>query len=218
MNQELPLSKIIRDGGMMNIFRTMGCIGDSLSSGEFEYDLHGEKGYLDYYEYSWGKQIERITGINMTNYSHGGLTAYRLYQEADNQTSTNENINNLFNSQNLKQGYIMALGVNDLRGQNNLQELYGGNIGDAETDICLADYRQNSQTFVGCYAKIIQRIQSMQPDTKFFLMTMPDDGVGDEEGFVEVIRNLAEKLDNCYVLDLYHYAPKYDADWKWIDP
>ena len=32
---DLPLADIICDGGMMNIFRSIGCIGDSLSSGEF---------------------------------------------------------------------------------------------------------------------------------------------------------------------------------------
>ena len=214
MKQELPLSEIIRDGGMMSIFRNLGCIGDSLASGEFEYDINGEKGYWDCYEYSWGKQIERITGIDVTNYSHGGLTAYHMYLEADTQTSSNININNLFNAQSLKQGYIIALGVNDMRGKDNMKVLYGGNVGNVETDICLTDYRKNAQTFVGCYAKLIQRIQSMQPDTKFFLMTMPDEGLGDEESFSETIHQIAGKLNNCYVIDLYHYAPKYDKDYR----
>ena len=62
--EDCPLQNIIRDGGMMNIFRTIGCIGDSLASGEFEYWDNGQKGYWDFYEYSWGKQIERITGIS----------------------------------------------------------------------------------------------------------------------------------------------------------
>ncbi len=214
MQNELPLSAIIRDGGMMNIFRNMGCIGDSLSSGEFEYDLNGEKGYWDCYEYSWGKQIERITGIQMTNYSHGGLTAYHMYQEADTQSSFAADINELFNPKKLKQGYIVALGVNDMRGRDNLKRIYGGEVGDADKDICVEDYKQNAQTFVGCYAKIIQRIQSMQPDTKFFLMNMPDEGMGDEEKFAETIQAIAGKLKNCYVIDMYHYAPKYDKAFR----
>lgn len=214
VQNETPLSNIIRDGGMMNIFRTIGCIGDSLSSGEFEYDIEGEKGYWDCYDYSWGKQIEHITGISVTNYSHGGLTAYHLYQEADTQSSFYGNLNTLFNPKDLKQAYIVALGVNDMRGKNNLQELYGGQVGDARTDICLEDYHKNPQTFVGCYAKIIQRIQSMQPDTKFFLMTMPDDGIGDEEAFSKTIQEIADTLEHCYVLDMYKYAPKYDSAFR----
>lgn len=42
--EDCPLQNIIRDGGMMNIFRTIGCIGDSLASGEFEYWDNGQKG------------------------------------------------------------------------------------------------------------------------------------------------------------------------------
>ncbi len=33
---EKPLDNIPDDGGFTSIFRTIGCIGDSLSSGEFE--------------------------------------------------------------------------------------------------------------------------------------------------------------------------------------
>ena len=161
--EDCPLQNIIRDGGMMNIFRTIGCIGDSLASGEFEYWDNGQKGYWDFYEYSWGKQIERITGISVTNFSRGGMTAFHMYQEADKQDGPNADIAHLFDPFNLKQGYIIALGVNDLKGKNNLNDLYEGNVGSAKTDICLEDYNKNANTFVGWYAKIIQRIQKMQP-------------------------------------------------------
>lgn len=210
---DLPLSDIIRDGGMMNIFRSIGCIGDSLSSGEFEYDNHGEKGYWDCYEYSWGKQIERITGIEMTNFSRGGLTAFQLYMDADTGTSPVEDINRLFNPANAKQAYIIALGVNDLKGQGNLQTFYGGEVGNAETDIDLVDYTRNRGTFTGWYAKIIQRLQTIQPDAKFFLVTMPRED-GSEEGFVRIINAIAGKLRNCYVIDLYSYAPPYDEAFR----
>ena len=186
-----PLSNIIRDGGMMNIFRSVGCVGDSLSSGEFEYDAGGEKGFWDCYEYSWGKQIERITGIEMTNFSRGGLTAYQLYKEADEKTSPIEDINRLFEADNAKQGYIVALGVNDIKGKDNLKNLYGGKIGNAE-DIDLDDYNNNAHTFVGAYAKIIQRLKMIQPRAKFFLVTMPSDN-GSEE-FNAAIESIAQKL------------------------
>ena len=34
--EEKPLDRLITDGGFCGIFRTIACIGDSLSSGEFE--------------------------------------------------------------------------------------------------------------------------------------------------------------------------------------
>ena len=37
MNTEInPLETLVKDGGFVGIFRTIGCIGDSLSSGEFQ--------------------------------------------------------------------------------------------------------------------------------------------------------------------------------------
>ena len=33
--KEKPLDRILNDGGFCGIFRTIACIGDSLSSGEF---------------------------------------------------------------------------------------------------------------------------------------------------------------------------------------
>lgn len=210
--QGKPLDNIIRDGGMMNIFRSIGCIGDSLSSGEFEYDDHGQKGWWDCYEYSWGKQIERITGIEMTNFSRGGLTAYQLYKEADEKTSPVADLNHLFDPDNAKQAYIIALGVNDLCGEGNLQNLYGGKIGNAKTDVDPHDYTKNAPTFIGAYAKIIQRLKSIQPDAKFFLVTMPTDN--GSAAFAKAIDDLALRMKNCYVIDLYHYAPPYDFAFR----
>ena len=210
---DLPLADIICDGGMMNIFRSIGCIGDSLSSGEFEYDNQGEKGYWDCYEYSWGKQIERITGIEMTNFSRGGLTAFQLYTEADAETSPVEDINSLFSPSHVKQAYIIALGVNDLKGKDVLKKIYNGEVGNAKTDIDPEDYNGNRNTFAGWYAKIIQRLQSIQPDAKFFLVTMPKED-GSEKDFVQVINGIAEELKNCFVIDLYSYAPAFDADFR----
>lgn len=215
MNSDSPLSNIIRDGGMMNIFLNMGCIGDSLSSGEFEFDNNGKVGFWDYYDYSWGKQIERITGIKITNFSKGGLTAYDVYHVADTHTSQRmDDLNSLFNPDNAKQGYFIALGANDM-GRIKKKTSYDGVIGDVNTDICLEDYSQNAETFVGYYAKIIQRLQSIQPDAKFFLITMPQTpGVEGEAEFAELLHQIAEKLSNCYVIDLYHHAPVYDSEFR----
>lgn len=210
MNMDLPLSNIIRDGGMMNIFREIGCIGDSLSSGEYEFFNDGKIETKDYYEDSWGKQIERITGIKITNFSYGGLTAYELYYAANNGNSKNEDINRLFHPNNAKQGYIIALGENDMR-RMRTTNLYNGILGSADTDICLENYENNVETYVGYYAKIIQRLKSIQPDAKFFLVTMPDLYCrGEREVWAQALYDIADKLTNCYVIDLYHHAPPYD--------
>ncbi len=56
----------------------------------------------------------------------------------------------------------------------------------------------------------------MQPHTKFFLVTMPDEGTGNwkEESHAKALHEIADYLKNCYVIDLYHEAPKYDEEFR----
>ena len=61
--KEKPLDRILSDGGFCGIFRTIACIGDSLSSGEFEtIDSDGNHSYYDFYDYSWGQYMARMMG------------------------------------------------------------------------------------------------------------------------------------------------------------
>ena len=93
-----------------------------------------------------------------------------------------------------------------------LRNIYGGNMGNAQTDIDVSDYNNNAPSFVGWYAKIIQRLKTISPDAKFFLLTMPSDR-GSEE-FNRAIEGIAGRLDNCYVMDFYICAPEYDDQFR----
>ena len=60
---EKPLDLMPENGGYTAIFRKIGVVGDSLSSGEFESrDKDGNRGYHDYFEYSWGQNLARLCG------------------------------------------------------------------------------------------------------------------------------------------------------------
>ena len=77
---EKPLDRIVTDGGFCAIFRTITCIGDSLSSGEFEsIDPDGTKRYHDFYDYSWGQFIARSCGSKVYNCSQGGYDGEDVY-------------------------------------------------------------------------------------------------------------------------------------------
>lgn len=52
MKNDGPFDNIVTNGGYCGIFRKIACVGDSLSSGEFESLMNGEKGYHDYMDYS----------------------------------------------------------------------------------------------------------------------------------------------------------------------
>ena len=156
---EKPLDRMVTDGGFCAIFRTIACIGDSLSSGEFEsVKPDGTKRYHDFYEYSWGQFIGRACGSKVYNFSKGGMTA-KAYMEsfADQQGFWDRN--------KLAQAYIIALGVNDVTRHLNGEIELG-----ALSDIDLSNYQNNAKTFIGYYAQIIQRVKELQPRAKIFLM------------------------------------------------
>ncbi len=197
---EKPLDRIVLDGGYARVFRTIGCIGDSLSSGEHEsLDANGNTGFHDYYEYSWGQYMARNAGIKVYNFSRGGMTA-KWYME-----SFSDSIGAWANDK-LCQAYILALGVNELWSKS--QEL-----GSVE-DIDLENYKNNKDTFAGSYAQIIQRLKTLQPDAKFFLVTLPNGDKLDYESHAKILRDMAKIFSNTYVLDFAKYGPVYDDDFK----
>jgi lysophospholipase L1-like esterase len=205
---EKPLDNIVEDGGFFKIFRTVGCIGDSLSSGEFESkNQYGHAGYHDFYEYSWGQFMAREAGVKVFNFSKGGMTA----KEYNSFAKTN----GFYNDEYKAQAYIIALGVNDisaiLRGELE--------FGD-ENDVDLSDYAKNKPTFAGYYASIISRYKQIQPKAKFFLINIPTsptsapERVEYYEKHARLLDAFAQRFDNCYVIDLRRYAPLYDEEFK----
>ena len=202
---EKPLDTILENGGNTAIFRTIACIGDSLSSGEFESDAgDGKSSYHDMFEYSWGQFIARMCGSTVYNLSRGGMTASEF-------CTGFADFMGYWNAKYASQAYIIALGVNDLLGQNQ-------KIGSV-ADICDEDPDKNAPTFAGYYAKIIQKMKKIQPRAKFFLMTMPrtedNESISAKKvAHQKLLYDFAEKFGNTYVLDLYQYAPVYDAEFK----
>ena len=201
---EKPLERMVTDGGFVGIFRTIACVGDSLSSGEFEsVDENGVKHYHDMFEYSWGQYIARAAGCRVYNFSRGGMTA-KEYCESFAEDK------GFWNPELAAQAYIVALGVNDLLNQH----WEPGRI----SDIDFEDWRNNKETFIGYYAQIIQRYREIQPEAKFFLMTAPKgDGEArnkDAETLRMCVMKLAEAFENCWVLDFWEYAPVHDKEFQ----
>ncbi len=200
--KERPLESIPVNGGFCGILRKIACVGDSLSSGEFEaINEQGEKTYHDMFDYSWGQFMARMCGLTVYNFSRGGMTAHE-YCESFAQS------NDFWNKDKASNAYIIALGVNDISPQNP--------EAGAIDDIDFENYNNNKPTFAGYYGKIIQRYKEIQPDAKFFLMTMPKENCAEERREIhrKLIYDMADKFSNCYVLDLAEYGPVYDENFK----
>ncbi len=203
---EKPLDTIVSDGGYTGIFRTIACVGDSLSSGEFEsMNAAGERTYHDLYDYSWGQYLARMAGCEVRNFSQGGMTAQNYCEQFGPK-------NGFFDLARggWAQAYIIALGVNDILNKN--QEI--GTV----ADICREDWTKNKQTFAGYYGQIVQRYKALEPDAKFFFMTIPSHGGGERQEKVEahaaLMYEMADFFENAYVVDFAKYAPVYDADFQ----
>lgn len=201
---EKPLDRMPTDGGFMSIFRTVACVGDSLSSGEFQVkNPLGDYVYTDQFAYSWGQYIARMSGVKVYNFSRGGMSAREFMTGWAKE-------NGCFDEEKRAQAYFIALGVNDLVNQN--QEI--GSI----ADIHLEDETQNAPTYYGYMGQIIQTYRKIAPDSKIFLVGMPFEP--HKERFVtcakqqrEVLYALAELFENTYVLDLFEYAPPFDEEF-----
>ena len=202
---EKPLEQFPVNGGFCGILRTVGCIGDSLSSGEFErHEPDGSMSFFDCFDYSWGQFFARMTGNTVYNFSRGGMTA-REYLESFAEA------NGFWAPEKACRAYIIALGVNDLL---NLW----GEVGSLE-DIDLEDPSKNKPTFTGYYAAIVQRLKQISPQAKFFFMTMPVQQLdADREKLADLhavrMHELAGFFENSYVLDFRAYAPVNDTAFR----
>lgn len=204
---EKPLDNIVSNGGFCACFGKIACIGDSLSSGELEALELGTRTYHDYFEYSWGQFIARDAGCEVLNFSRGGMTAKEYCESfAD--------INGFWNLDLKCRAYIIALGVNDISGAMQNEEDLG-----TTADINVENYALNKPTFVGFYGAIISKYKEIQPHAKFFLVNIPS-GETDEKReklnvrHAELLNEIAELFDNCYVIDLRKYAPVYDDEFR----
>lgn len=201
---EKPLDKLVEGYSNTSVFRTIAFIGDSLSSGEFETrEEDGTPGYHDLYEYSWGQYIARKNGLKAYNFSRGGMTAQEYIKDFAES-------NGFWGKEKACQAYVIALGVNDLYGQN--MEL--GSVNDIDDENCI----NNKPTFAGYYAAIVQRYKEISPDAKFFFVTLPKldipERVINAKFATELLYSFAEYFDNSYVIDLYKYGPVYDDKFK----
>lgn len=197
INKENPLANLLENGGYTNIFNKISCIGDSLTEGVFEYSENGEVKYAGkpqgFEPYSYPSQLARMTGATVGNYGVGGATAKSWIE-------TTECVN-CFKQENKAQAYIIALGTNDTN--------YDG---DVNTDIDVSNYNNNADTFVGNYAKIIQKCLELQPKAKVFVVTIPKTRADNHNAWTtgnSQIKAIAKKL-RVYVLDVYTYSESFD--------
>ena len=206
---EKPLEKLVTDGGLVGIFRTIGFIGDSLSSGEFQSRTEdGKPGYHDMYEYSWGQYIAREAGLTAYNFSRGGMTAKVFIDEFGEKAG-------FYDEAKKCQAYVVAMGVNDITRDINGSLPFG----KAE-DFNAEDPEKSAETSLAYYGRILSEIKRIQPKARIFLLTCPRDNTIAENREVlrkrhkEALHKFAETFEFTYVIDLDEYGPDYGEEFR----
>ena len=197
-NNEKPLENIKENCGFAGIFKEIGVVGDSLSSGEFEStDKNGNISYHDFYEYSWPAILERITGSKYSNYSRGGMSFKEFYESRADK-------NNFWQK---KQAYIVSLGNNDLF-------VFNQRVGSAE-DINVEDPLKNKDTYFGYMGKVLSKLKSLEKDARIFLVSLQIDHTSKEKDDLayyvcEEMKKVVKLFSFTYLIDMTHYGPIYD--------
>jgi len=198
-----PISTISQNPGFCSIFHYWGFIGDSLCSGEFEFDKpDGTTGFWECYEYSWGMRMCKLMGVEGEVYAQGGETAKGWIK---NFWDSDHNKRGVCAKGDPKQVYVIGLGVNDSN-PTYIADNYP--VGKFPDDINFEDYTKNALTFTGCYAGIIQRLQEMQPEVKIFIVSIPRRGDRYTE-YNKTIKEMAGAFSNIWLIDLEKYAADF---------
>lgn len=183
-----PLSTILKTTGMLDIFHTVGCIGDSLMAGQSCSNETGAVVYHNTTDYSWPACLAKATNNVYYNWAVGGVTSKNW--------QTHPQAIECFDGNHLCTAYIIGLGQNDSN-----QNVSVGSV----NDINLTDYTQNNDTFYGNYGKIIQKIKEIQPKAKIFVITDPKPKT-EEGGYNQAVRSMETIFSDVYCLDLFTYA------------
>ena len=182
-----PLDYITEDVGLLRCFDTVGCIGDSLASGECAYkDASGNARYVDMYEISWGQCLARMTGRTYYNFSVGGLSTKTFW------TTNSKKVREFDDGNHICKMYFIGLGQNDYN-----QSVPVGTSTDINND--------SANTYYGYYGRIIRKIKEMQPKAKIFVITDPLSAT-ESAGYNDAVRNMANLFTNVYLIDMYRYG------------
>ena len=134
----------------LELFKNIAVIGDSYSSGE----LYVNENFTDYYDISWIQLLARRHGLQVTNYSKGGLTAKTWLTDAKGKTK--------MNADTAKDLYFVYLGINDSLNMSS----YTDGIGTKE------DIGTEKDSFYAKYSTIITDIKTKAPNAKIAIINM----------------------------------------------
>lgn len=170
------------------MFRNIGIVGDSLSSGEIAYSDDSGNHFIDRFDSSWLSIIGRNNGINVSHYSQGGMTAKAWSENAGDKKA------NLLADES-KNAYFIALGTNDISESYPL-----GNVSDT----------LSTNSFVGYFKNIIDVVHTKAPNAVVFLVSTYNNSVNGIS-YSNMILEIANLYDYCFFVDFVNHTDIYTS-------
>lgn len=197
--EELPLENIKENCGFLNIFKTIGVIGDSLSSGTLEKYIDGKRVDIkDLYEYSWPSILHNLTNITFYNYSRGGMRAKDHVLENKKWEKCD--------------AYIVFLGNNDLFNEDIKYEC--GSILDIDRN----NYKNNKPTYFGYMDQIINKIKQINQLAYIFIIPVQYEHNSLKDKTVLFVADELKKFEkiykNLFILDIVHHGIVFDKSFS----
>lgn len=170
------------------MFRNIGIVGDSLSSGEIAYSDESGNHYVDRFDSSWLSIVGRNNGVNVSHYSQGGMTTKAWLENAGNKKTS-------LLADDSKNAYFVALGTNDISESYPL-----GNVSDTSS----------TDSFVGYLKNIIDVVHTKSPNAVVFLVSTynnSDNGIR----YSNMISEIADLYEYCFFVDFVNHTDIYTS-------
>ena len=187
--QYIPFGRKIKNfveddlGNFARIFKTIGIIGDSLSSGTV---FKADGTFEMVYDNSWLTNLCIDTGATPTHYSTGGL---------DTKGWLLSNYKTQLENDTSKQLYIIALGTNDY----SPSETYG--LGDITDE-------SGTDSFVGYYKEIIDVIHTKSPNSIIMCLSVyGNKNTTYQTPYSDMIKQISELYSYCFFIDFANNCP-----------
>lgn len=181
------------------IFRRVGCIGDSYTSGHIH--LQGANAVVANYDYAWPHYMSGLTNNKWTNFGQSGSTAKQWVVGASRLGEVKE-------SGNKCQAYVIGLMIND-QGSWSSYATPVGNKSDIGTD---------ADTYYAWYYKLVQEVISVNASAKIFCNTCPNyaNNFAYNVAVRDIVAHCKSNGQNVYLCDLA--SDKYNNETYYKNP
>lgn len=231
---ENPLAERKPDGGLTRIFKSITCIGDSLTSGVIDKPKLQDDGTTKLVpttvaSKSYPTVMSNILGIKLKNLGIGGRIAAN---DSESQLQAGKTVRSwLYKSRtrgfwkdsasDYAEAYIVALGTNDISRFGSFTGSMDESVRVSEQGIEIVD----NTTSVGGYCEILNEVLEANPDAKIFCVTLPNTRgkAASRADMNAKIKQIAEAYRNTgayiYLIDLERYGIQPDevAEWKSVN-